>query len=507
MCWQFCTPPLAGSETEPGQMPKPAESLARRMFGAAPNPREISLICWSLFIILLAWPTCVAVYGAVRRQQSLHRVPDVDFVYFYAMGRVFNKYPASQLYDYELQKQVCSAIRPMYAGGVYGPNPYSPFVGILFRPFALLPFLPAFALWTGLSFSLYLLGLFLFARQFFHDDPHRRSLSFCFALSFSPFFWTIAGGQISTIGFFALALAFREEDRQRPLLSGLALSLCMYKPTLLILLLPMLLITRRYKTLVGFAGGAAAMAAFVTVAQGASIWPGYVTRLVSFGSATTKIHSFVVLWYHVDLNSFSALLPGGRSWLGGSVIFGCAGLAGIALVRAWWVSRRAGPPTGTLIWAVTLTWTLILNLYVPFHDCILIVLSFMATAAVLKHSPNLRFRRQFALLGFAILASSWISLSFARTTGFQILTVLFVVFGMLQLAVFFKTQSPPASCGHDHGHGAPSSVKAPMNCSLTTASRSRIRSHDRRMGEIIARGVNCSAAIASQLRWLERNQI
>ena len=459
MTRQICSPPLAGSVAEPEEPSKPAESLARRMFGPVPSPREIRLICWSLFIILLVWPTCVALYGLIRQQQKSPRVPDVDFIYFYAMGRMSNKYPAGQLYDYELQKQVATDIRPMNAGGEYGPNPYSPVVGILFRPFALLPFVPAFALWIGLSFSLYLAGLALFAGQFFHDDPHRRSLSFCFALSFCPFYWVVAGGQISTIGFFALALAFREEDRRRPLLSGLALSLCMYKPTLLILLLPMLLITRRYKTLMGFAGGSLAMAAFITLVQGAAVWPGYVSMLLSFGSATTKIHSFVELWYHVDLNSFSSLLPGGRSWLGASVILACASLAGIALVRAWlidrsWASRRAGAPTGTLIWAVTLTWTLILNLYVPFHDCILFVLSFMATAAVLKRAPSLRLRRQSALLGLAILASSWISLSFARTTGFQILTVLFSVFGMLQLAVLFKTQSLPGKTNRKYTYPA-----------------------------------------------------
>jgi hypothetical protein len=412
------------------------------MLGPPPNPREIRLICWSLFIILLVWPTCIALFGLIRQQRSSPRVPDVDFIYFYAMGRMFNNYPAGQLYDYELQKKVCADIRPMDAGGVYGPNPYSPFVGILFRPFALLPFIPAFILWIGLSFSLYLAGLFLAARQFFHDDPHRRSLTFCFALSFCPFYWTVTGGQISTLGFFALALAFREEARERPVLSGLALSLCMYKPTLLILLLPMLLITRRYRTLAGFAGGSVAMAVFITAMQGAGVWRGYMERLLAFGSATTKIHSFVVLWYHVDLNSFSALLPGGRSFPGGCVIFACAGIASVALARAWWASRRAsgniGTPTATLLWAVTLTWTLILNLYVPFHDCILIVLSFMATAAVLKNIPNPRRRKQFALLGLMILASSWISLSFARTTGFQILTVLFVTFGALQLSMLFQ---------------------------------------------------------------------
>src|SRR5258708_951881 len=152
------------------------------------------------------------------------------------MGRMFNEYPAGQLYDYALQKKVCTEIHDLKSTEYeYGPNPYSPFVGILFRPFARMAFLPAFVLWLSISFLLYVAGLAFVAGRFFPDDPLRRSLIFCFALSFCPLFWTLTGGQISTIGFFALALAFREEDRQRPIMSGLALSLCMYKPTLLVL--------------------------------------------------------------------------------------------------------------------------------------------------------------------------------------------------------------------------------------------------------------------------------
>jgi len=35
----------------------------------------------------------------------------VEFVYFYSMGRLFNEYPASQIYNYELQKEVCTEVR------------------------------------------------------------------------------------------------------------------------------------------------------------------------------------------------------------------------------------------------------------------------------------------------------------------------------------------------------------------------------------------------------------
>jgi hypothetical protein len=442
--------------------PKHPGALTRRIFGPALSLKEINVCCWALFVCLLVLPTCLAVGSLIRSERSPRQALDVDFVYFYAMGRMFNEYPAGQLYDYELQKKVCNAILPAKAGdSAFGPNPYSPFVGIVFRPFARLPFLPAFVLWLLISFFLYIVGLFFLARRFFPDDSLRRSLIFCFGLSFCPFFFTLTGGQISTIGFFALALAFREEGRQRPVLSGLALSLCMYKPTLLILLLPMLLITRRYKTLMGFAGGATVVAAFVTAVQGVGVWPGYIALLLSFGSAVSHIHSFVVLWYHVDLNSFSSLIRGGRSLVGGSIIIGFAGVAGVALVRTWWKSRGSGKPASTLVWATTLTWTLVLSPYVPFHDCILVVLSLVATAAALKDVPSRRLRNQFTLLWMLILASSWITLKVAQSSGFQIFTILFASLGILQLAALRKVRGLAPEV-QSSGYGVTLTSSAPV---------------------------------------------
>jgi hypothetical protein len=244
-----------------------------RIFSHLPGLKEIKALFLGFLFTLLVGSAGIAVAKLVL---SPSEVPKVDFVYSYGMGRMFNEYPAEQLYDYEVQKTVYTRIYPLKDGGVYGPNPYSPFIGILFRPFAHLAFLPAFLLWQSMSVILYLSGLALLAGRFFPDDSSRRILIFFLALAFQPFFWLISTGQLSAIGFFALALAFREEEQRRPILSGLALALCTYKPTLLLLFLPMLLITRRYKTLIGVAVGAGALAAFSTAVQGTRIWPGFV---------------------------------------------------------------------------------------------------------------------------------------------------------------------------------------------------------------------------------------
>ncbi len=413
----------------------------RRMLGPAPGLKEINFLCWGLLLGLLVLPTSLLLFLNISSGRLTRQIPEVDFIYFYGMGRMFNEYPASQLYDYPLQKRICMEIYPM-TSHIYGPNPYAPFLGVIFRPFARMPFVPALLLWSSISFLLYLAGVVLFSSCFFADDPLRRSLIWCLALSFYPLFWTLTGGQISTIGFFAMALAFQQEERGRPVLSGLALSLCLYKPTLLLLFLPMLLITRRYKTLLGFAGGGAILAVFATAIQGIDVWPGYLKLLLSFGSAATQNDSFKVFWYHVDLASFSALLPGGRSWIGLAATLGFAACSTFLLVRGWWNSRSRGKAGTTLAWAATLTWTLVLNLYVPVYDCMLVVLSIIATAAILKSFPSgSRLRGQFTVLWIAMLACSWVAIPVAHATGFQVFTVLLACLGILQLHILSKMPS------------------------------------------------------------------
>src|SRR5262249_35758112 len=155
----------------------------------------------------------------------------------------------------------------------------------------------------------YAAGLALLARWFFPRDALAASLIFCVALSFYPFTWAAATGQPSTIGFLAMALAFREDQREHPFLSGLALSVCLYKPVLTVLFVPMLLLTRRFRTLIGYGAGAVAGAALATLVEGPRVWKGYLDLMFSFGRthALTE-RSSLPLVIHVDIPSFSSQL-------------------------------------------------------------------------------------------------------------------------------------------------------------------------------------------------------
>lgn len=183
----------------------------RRLYATRNKLVTLNVICWSLFVFVLVLPA-----GFLLRYQAqsggFRRVPDVQFVYFYSMGRLFDRYPAAQVYDYQVQKKVCTDVRK--SEKPYGPIAYAPFLGILLQPFSRLPFLTALCSWASLSFCLYLTALFLAIRGFFHGPPSARSLVFCFALSIQTFWVIIASGHLSMIGFFCFSLAFYEQTRR-----------------------------------------------------------------------------------------------------------------------------------------------------------------------------------------------------------------------------------------------------------------------------------------------------
>jgi hypothetical protein len=350
------------------------------------------------------------------------------------MGRLFDEYPSSQVYNYELQKKVCMEVHPTTGG--YGPIPYSPLLGVFFGELARLSFQAALLLWLSVSLVLYLAGLFLASGRFFHGRPAEQSLIICLALFFWPFIHFFTSGQVSMIGFFALALALSEEDRNRFFSSGLALSVCLYKPTLLLLILPMLVVTRRYRTLVGFTSGALAQVLAVTAVEGPAVWPGYVHMLFSFGSAAaTRTQQAFTIYstYYVDLTSFFSILPGGRSWLGRGVLLVCAGCAGWGLIRAWRKQAVDARATNILVWAATLTWTVVLNTYVGIWDSVIVLPGLIATAATLKDVAGKRTYSQFRVLWLLILLGSWFTTSMAEATGVQFITILFALLATLQL--------------------------------------------------------------------------
>jgi ABC-type polysaccharide transport system permease subunit len=114
-------------------------------------------------------------------------------------------------------------------------------------------------------------------------------------------------------------------------------------------------------------------------------------------------------------------------------VLGVVVVAALAsLVTAWWRSRRADRPEQLLVWAATLTWTLILHVYVPLYDTVIAVPAAVLAVAAVRAQGWIGWNRVGPALAFVWLAP-WISEFCARTIRVQIYTLALGAFGTLLL--------------------------------------------------------------------------
>jgi hypothetical protein len=232
-------------------------------------------------------------------------------------------------------------------------------------------------------------------------------------LSFEPFViecW--AGGQLSAIGFATLALAIWSVRRGRDALAGAALGFCLYKPTLLVLLLPMLLVGRRWKTLAAFAGVSLFLALVSFVAAGRQACADYLGVLREYVNATAHGAAIFPKWKFVNVSA----------WMGWKLMLLVSSPALALLTRAW--CKRDGD--AALLWACTLVWTLVVNLHVGIYDVVL------AIPCVLLLAER-RLWRELKWTIALLYVTPWFSQQLARATGVQMLSLVLAGLGVIAL--------------------------------------------------------------------------
>ena len=195
---------------------------------------------------------CVSFTTSDRGQTSFGQPLGNDFAGFFVAAQILDRGHADQLYDRALHDQLYHELLPKLDPHDSIPYVHPPFVAGVLRPLTWLSYEAAVALWLVISLSLFLSGVWLLVRSSSGLPREQTGLVLLLALSFEPFLMECwLGGQLSSVGFFSYALAWYFLSRNRPMASGMALGLCFYKPTLLLLMLPLLVIGRRWRVLLG----------------------------------------------------------------------------------------------------------------------------------------------------------------------------------------------------------------------------------------------------------------
>jgi len=241
-----------------------------------------------------------------------------------------------------------------------------------------------------------------------------------------------AGGQTSAFGFFCLALAIACEGRSK-FWSGAALALCAYKPTLLFLIAPMLLVTGRWLNLIGLAAGNLVLAAFSFFLVGRQGCINFISRLLFYSSSATTAESGLRSWKYVDINAFMRLLlphHGQLRWIITAIL---VLLVIPFLIASWWRLRRESQRQ--LLWALNVSWTPVLNIYMGIYDSTILVLAgLLLTAEFYRegvHPSSLPFSYKCLLL--VVYLSPLFTQGIALATGVQIYTLAIAAFAIYQL--------------------------------------------------------------------------
>ncbi|HET6890971.1 MAG TPA: glycosyltransferase family 87 protein, partial [Pyrinomonadaceae bacterium] len=268
------------------------------------NRPYIQFICTLILAIYFAVLT-ISFITNVRGRTIFGPYLGADFGAFYIAGRIFNTQSPDRIYDPRLHDRLYQEQFPDAPAENGLPYVNAPFFILPFTVLARLPYAWAYMFWLALSLALYVAAFVLLWRTLEGIPRNAWLVALLLSLSFMPFLVEcLAGGQTSAIGFFCLAVAIVSERRGHYILSGLALSLCAYKPTLLVLILPMLVITRRYLTVVGFVAGCGVLAIISILSVGWQGCLGYINNLLYFANASTGTVSTLRSWKYVDINSF-----------------------------------------------------------------------------------------------------------------------------------------------------------------------------------------------------------
>ena len=391
--------------------------------------RKIAILVLAVYFIVLT----VSFATAKRGKTIFGPFLGADFGAFYVAGQIFNQHGPANIYDGSLHRRLYKENFPDAPLDEELSYANAPFFIVPFIFLSRLPYAWAYLIWLVISLSLYVAGFSILWRSLQTLPGEIWLTSLLVALSFWPFLVEcLAGGQTSAFGFFCLALAIALEPRSK-FWSGAVLALCAYKPTLLFLVVPMLLVTGRWLTLIGVAAGNLVLALLSFSLVGMQGCINFINRLLFYSSAASNTAAGLRSWKYVDINAFMRLLVPHHAHIRWAITAAIVLLVIPFLVSAWW--RLRGDSQRQLLWALTLTWTPVLNIYMGIYDSTILVLAGLLLTAEFYRSGLSASAMPFAyrVLLVVVYLSPWFTQNFALMIGIQIYTLAVAAWGIYQL--------------------------------------------------------------------------
>jgi hypothetical protein len=121
-----------------------------------------------------------------------------------------------------------------------------------------------------------------------------------------------------------------------------------------------------------------------------------------------------------------------------------AGVVLILLAILGWKSARREGSVRRLVWAAAITWTLLVNAYVPIYDAALAAIAVVLTLGALKESGWNTAQSWIVLLAVVMEVTSWFTVGFAAMHGIQFFSIALALLGVAQLLLLHRMMVRPA---------------------------------------------------------------
>src|SRR5437660_1893018 len=329
-----------------------------------------------------------------------------DFFSFYSAAKLYVLKGGSAVYDLALQKQYELQVVPHPPDQfVVLPYFHPPYYILLIAPLAFLDYRGAY--YAMAAFNVVLAAVLVVILVRGSERIHKRAAIVSAALigGFFPLFVTVLQGQSDLVVLVPLAAAYTAWARGRLGWAGIFTGLALAKPQLL-LLVPVLFVTRRaWRAVAGFAAVIAAFAVVSVAAFGFGPVVGYVNavgRWAIGGSLPTNGQIVYTDTAVYSLRNILEAVPGGGKAVALVVLILLLALVGLSL--SW------RPDKPRLDFALAIAASRVLSPHQNVHDLALLVIPGFAIAD-LALSGQLRWPRMAALV--LVLAYAAINLTLA----------------------------------------------------------------------------------------------
>jgi hypothetical protein len=207
----------------------------------------------------------------------------------------------------------------------------------------------------------------------------------------------------------------------------LALGLATYKPSLVVIPAAMMIIGGCWRMLAGLSASSALMILGSFAAAGVNGFELWIARLRVFSAFATSNEAILRRTKYVDINSFFTILLGASS-AERALATVVTAAAFLILAWTWWRCRLASHDAQRYLWGAALTWALMINVYAPVYDTILLVpAAALVASSVEGRGPLEQMSLQIWLI--ALWLVPWLTQSWADYLRLQILTPVMAGFG------------------------------------------------------------------------------